>query len=84
MPIWKTLKVLPGRIEALERRVAELEQAKALPGIAPGQTCPACGAAALRRTSSIRSKGPFGDLGARDEIWTCGACGEQDERESVK
>jgi hypothetical protein len=84
MPVWKTLKALPPRIEALERRVAELEGGRQLPGTSPGQPCPACGHHSLRRTSSKTSTGPFGALGARDEIWTCGNCGEIDQRNGVR
>ncbi|PTX45612.1 hypothetical protein IQ03_04520 [Gemmobacter caeni] len=84
IPVWKTLKALPGRIEALERRVAELEGAKLLPGKLPGEPCPACGMPGLRRTSSKVSSGPFGVLGARDEEWTCESCGEIDHRDNVR
>lgn len=84
VPIWKRLKAMPERIEALEARVAELESAIADPREQPGEPCPACGAPALRRTSSVRSSGPFGPLGAKDEVWTCSACGEKDERFNVK
>lgn len=80
VPLWKTLKALPQRIETLETRVAELEKAKSGPVKEPGEPCPSCGAHALRRTSTKRSEPPHGDLGFRDEVWTCTACGALDER----
>lgn len=83
-PIWKTLKETPKRIEALEARIAALEANKQLPGKSPGEPCPSCGDHALRRTSSKVSSGPFGELGARDEVWTCQSCGETDERLGVR
>ena len=41
IPIWKKLKTLPERIDALEKRIHELETR----GVAPKseKTCPACG-----------------------------------------
>ncbi|MEC7763359.1 MAG: ABC transporter C-terminal domain-containing protein [Pseudomonadota bacterium] len=84
IPIWRTLKALPGRVEALEARVAELEETLAKPKVTPGQPCPACGHHALRRTSSEISSGHFGALGARDEVWTCENCGEEDRRSGVR
>lgn len=84
LPIWKTLKAQPARIDALEERIAKLEQASQRPARAPGQPCPECGAHALRRTESKPSAGPFGALGARDEVWTCAESGARDEREAVR
>ncbi|PCI03443.1 MAG: hypothetical protein COB78_10825 [Hyphomicrobiales bacterium] len=82
VPIWKTLSELPRRVEALEQAnkalLQKLEDQQKAPKIAPGKTCKACGQPASRRTSSSVSKGPFGDLGARDEIWTCSECGDED------
>ncbi|MDO9006329.1 MAG: ABC transporter C-terminal domain-containing protein [Aquabacterium sp.] len=86
LPIWKTIKALPPRIEALENRIAALEGKAAMPAPAkftPGEPCPACGAHALRRTSAVKSKGPFGVLGRKDKIWTCGACKAEDHREGI-
>lgn len=84
VPVWKVLTKTPGRLDALEKRIAALEEAKMLPGLSPGEPCPACGAHALRRTSSEKSKGPMADLGARDEVWTCASCGEKDVRAAVR
>lgn len=83
LPVWKTLKTMPARIEALEQRLDALEQTQTIPK-SPGQPCPSCGENALRRTSSKISSGPFGALGAKDEIWTCETCGETDQRFGVK
>lgn len=71
VPVWKRVQAAPERIDALEKRLAELE-AKLLR--APGQACPSCGALEFRVTSSAVSKGPFGRLGAKDVTRTCGAC----------
>lgn len=83
LPIWKTVKDLPARVTALEARVAALE-APRLATSSPGQVCPGCGAHALRRTAAVTSSTPFGALGAKDETWTCSACGAQDERLAVR
>ena len=84
IPVWRTLKAMPGRLDALERRIADLETGRETPHPAPGEPCPGCGAYALRRTSSQPSATAFGALGAKDEIWTCQACGETDERIAVR
>lgn len=84
VPVWKVLTKTPGRLDALEKRIAALEEAKMLPGVSPGEPCPACGAHALRRTSSEKTKGHMAVFGARDEVWTCTSCGATDVRENVK
>jgi hypothetical protein len=71
IPIWKRVQETPARVDALEKRIAELEARLAR---APGQACPACGALEFRVTKSVRSSGPFGDMGAKDVTRTCGAC----------
>jgi len=84
VPIWKTVKELPKRVEALEKANAELEAKLKLIGAAPpkahGQICPACGEPAVRRKSSQPHKGHFADMGVRDEIWTCEICGDSETR----
>jgi hypothetical protein len=71
VPIWKRVQAAPDRVDALERRVVELEARLAR---APGLVCPACGAYEYRVLKSVRSIGPFGDLGAKDVTRRCGAC----------
>ena len=83
-PIWKTLKDLPKRVDALEAETRSLRaRIDQLQGNKPGETCPSCGAPALRRTGSKPTTGHFAGMGLRDETWTCSACGEVDEREMV-
>jgi predicted RNA-binding Zn-ribbon protein involved in translation (DUF1610 family) len=85
VPIWKTVKELPKRVEALEKEhaalKAELDQLRSAPKQKPGETCPACGEPAMRRTKSEPTKGTFAGMGLRDETWTCSECGEVDIRE---
>lgn len=71
IPIWKRVQAAPDRIDALDKRVAELEARLAR---APGQACPSCGALEFRVTKSVPSNGPFGELGAKDVTRTCAAC----------
>lgn len=69
-PLWKRLKEAPDRLDELEQRLAALEVA---PRKAPGKPCKACGEPAMRLTSSEPDP-IMGDLGAKRETWTCGAC----------
>ena len=71
IPVWRRVQAAPERIDALEKRVAELE---AKLSRAPGAACPSCGAPEYRVTKSVVSAGPFGRLGAKDVTRTCGAC----------
>jgi hypothetical protein len=71
VPVWKRVQAAPDRIDALEKRIAELEARLTR---APGQACPSCGALEFRVTTSVPSKGPFGRLGAKDVTRGCGAC----------
>ncbi|MBC7156375.1 MAG: hypothetical protein H5U20_02545 [Rhodobacteraceae bacterium] len=80
IPLWRRLRALPDRLAALEERVQALERLSDDPPIAPGEACAGCGHRAMRRTSSTRSATPFGDLGARDEVWTCANCGATETR----
>jgi uncharacterized protein with PIN domain len=87
VPIWRAMTQLPKRVQALEEKLAALEARLAASppqAAAPAQPCRYCGERALRLTSSERSKRPSGRLGARDEVWTCSACGRWEEREGVK
>lgn len=80
VPGWKTIRALPGRVEALEARIAALEAALEKPAKAPGESCPTCGERALRRASSRPMGGELGQLGGRIETWACAECGATDER----
>lgn len=84
LPVWKTIKLLPQRMDALEKENAilkqRLDELLAKPKRAPGEVCRACGAPAVRRISTKPSSGPFGRLGATDEVWKCEACGDTETR----
>lgn len=75
IPIWKRVQETPDRVDALEKRIAELE---AKLQKAPGLACPACGELSFRVTASGPTKGGFGRLGARDITKTCQSCGFTD------
>lgn len=84
LPVWKTIKLLPQRVDALEKENAVLKQRLdellAEPNQAAGEVCKACGEPAVRRISSKPSSVSFGRLGARDEVWKCEACGDTETR----
>lgn len=65
---WRVVNATPERVDAMERRVAELE-AK-LGDEWPADVCRACGKRALRLASSNRNV----------ERWHCQECGESDQR----
>jgi predicted RNA-binding Zn-ribbon protein involved in translation (DUF1610 family) len=76
--VWKRVEEAPNRIDALEKRIAELESRLQR---APGEACPACGELEFRAMSSQPSHGPFGShLGARDHTYKCQKCGFTDVR----
>jgi hypothetical protein len=66
-PIWKSLKDLPKRLEALEARVAQLEtspkQAEHM------HTCAQCGAPA--KVTNVRDHPTFGTFGVKERTVTC-------------
>jgi hypothetical protein len=76
--VWKKIEELPSRMDALEQRVAGLEQRLSR---APGEACPSCGALELRVVESVPSK-TFEALGIRDHKLRCGACGFEDVRQT--
>jgi hypothetical protein len=76
IPIRKHVRELPKRMEALEKRVAELE-AGARKTIPPGRECPKCGQA-----MTVVREGPdvvLGRAGVMNHILEC-ACGFRTER----
>jgi predicted nucleic-acid-binding Zn-ribbon protein len=80
--VWKRVEEAPARIDALERRIAELESR---PQRAPGKACPKCGALEFRTESTSPATGGFGALGVIDRHMKCGACGHTEtHREAPK
>lgn len=69
---WKRIEQAPDRVDALEKRISELEGRLKR---APGQACPRCGALEFRTEKTVPSDGPFGAVGAFDRHLKCGACG---------
>ena len=77
VPLWKQLKELPGKVEALEKRVAELEGAPE----STGEMCPRC----KRDTFELISTEPdpvFGQMGVQQRLYQCSSCAFE-ERKSV-
>ena len=75
-PAWKRITEAPERVDALESRVAALEDKLRL---APGEACPKCGALEFR-TESEKPHPLMGALGARIRTLKCGACDHSEER----
>lgn len=73
--IWRRVEQTPDRVDALEKRVAELE---ARLKKAPGEACPSCGDLDFRITKSEGVGGPFAVMGARNYHWKCQSCGYED------
>lgn len=76
--MWKRMTELPERVEALEKRLAQLESQ---PAIAPGLACPSCGAFAFRVVASRKSRGPFGVTGAMEREYRCSECSFTETRD---
>jgi predicted RNA-binding Zn-ribbon protein involved in translation (DUF1610 family) len=74
---WKRIDEAPERIDALEKRIAELESRLQR---WPGEACPACGELEFRVTSSRSSGRGMRHLGARDYSYKCQKCGFEDIR----
>ena len=71
VPGWKRLSGLPSEVDALQSRIAALE-ARLAP--ATGDMCPRCRAMTFRLAESRKEPGPFGDLGAMQDIHRCSSC----------
>jgi hypothetical protein len=75
IPIWKQLKELPAKLEALEKRVAELENKVTL----TADNCPKCKA----KTFELLSTAPdpvFGEMGVQKRLYQCSACGFEESK----
>ena len=73
--LWKAVRGTPDRLNALERRVAELEEK--LGDTWPPDVCRACGERALRLYSTL---GP-NDEGHMMENWNCSECHARERRQ---
>jgi predicted RNA-binding Zn-ribbon protein involved in translation (DUF1610 family) len=75
---WRRIDETPERVDALEKRITELE---ARLQRAPGSACPACGEQEFRVVSSQPSRGHFAQLGALDRTYKCQKCGFAETRQ---
>lgn len=69
------MREAPARIDALEKRIAELETQ--LQG-SPGDQCPKCRKRAFRVEKSEPMSSGFGEFGMRLYHWKCDTCGYTD------
>jgi hypothetical protein len=67
IPIWKRLKALPEQFDALQARVAALEDRQKDPSDDP---CPLCGTGTLRVTG-VKPHHIFGDVGLQERTMKC-------------
>lgn len=81
IPIWKTLRDTPKKIQDLEARMAALETAasaqRALPKIPAAKACPMCGAE--MKVTAERPHPSFAFAGVKLHDMAC-SCGHKTER----
>jgi len=75
-PAWKRIRQAPERLDALEKRVAELESRLER---APGEACPRCGELTWRVSKSHPDR-DFGDHGITIRTMKCEKCGFEEEQ----
>lgn len=73
--VWQRVSATPDKIEALERRVAALEEK--LGDVWPADVCRACGKRAMR-LGGVRGPGASGTM---TEHWDCAECGGHERRQ---
>ena len=78
IPTWKRLQTAPERIDALDKRLSELE-ARMQP--ATGDRCPSCKAMAYKLIRSGPAPDPWGSMGVREDHYGCIQCGYTDSRQ---
>jgi hypothetical protein len=71
IPAWKRMTALTDDVARLQARVTALEAAMKP---ATGSKCPKCGLMAFGLALSQRDPGPFGDMGAMQDIYRCSSC----------
>lgn len=76
--VWKRIEATPDKVEALEKRIAALEDKLSR---APGEACPKCGTLEFR-VESTKPHPDFGDMGVSIRQCKCGACGFTEQRRS--
>ena len=80
---WPRIQAAPDRLDALEKRIAELEaRLNAAPTKPKGEPCEYCHAGSLALVSEVPDPGPFGRLGRKVRTFKCdnAECGKTMER----
>lgn len=80
VPVWRTVKELPKRVQALEEELAVLKEQMKSPTETTGEPCPFCGKHAMRMEWSTPIGGAMGKLGVMRESWKCQECGRSREK----
>lgn len=75
--VWRRVEQTPDRVDALEKRVGELESRLKK---APGEACSSFGDFSFRIAKSEEAEGPFAVFGTRNYHWKCQACGYEDKK----
>lgn len=75
IPKWKQLISLPEKLEALEKRVAELESKQTL----TGDSCPKCKGKSYELISS-QPDPTFGQMGVVQRLHKCSLCGFEETK----
>ncbi len=81
IPIWKRVKTLPDRMDALEKRLVALEAKPNLP------ICEACGEGFMRRQKDEALTGHFAvfnDAGLSIAVYKCDKCGFQARKKNSR
>lgn len=81
IPIWKSLREIPKRMEALEQRIQQLERGAIAPPKAPmkGRECSSCGEE--MKLVSERDDPTLGPVGIKLHKLKCPSCGFDSDRQ---
>lgn len=74
IPVWKRLQEIPGEVDVLKQRVADLESR--LGAKWPGDVCKFCGARTLRLSHTR----PINSNQAIEQRWHCETCDKTETR----